>query len=60
MTHTLIMTEVSKRTGTKQVFTSCHTNRANAVKAMEESKSRLMHPPVPSEMHRTWKVVLDR
>lgn len=56
-THTLIMTEVSKRTGAKRVFRSTHTNRANAVKAMEESKSRLMHPPVPSEMHTTWKVI---
>jgi hypothetical protein len=54
--NTLTMTEVSKRTGAKQVFTTTYSTKAAAIKAMAESKSRLMHPPVPSEMHRTWKV----
>lgn len=58
--HTLTLTEVSKRTGIKQVFVTTYGTKAAATKAMAESKSRLMHPPVPSEMHRTWKVAPAR
>ena len=53
---TMTMTEVSKRTGSVQVFRSTLMTKEAAIAAMEESKSRLMHPPVPSTAHRTWKV----
>ena len=58
--HTLTLTEVSKRTGLKQVFVTTYSTKAAAINAMAESKSRLMHPPVPSVMHRTWKVAPAR
>jgi hypothetical protein len=50
----MTMTEVSKRTGSVQVFRSTLMTKEAAIAAMEES--RLMHPPVPSTAHRTWKV----
>jgi hypothetical protein len=47
----MTMTEVSKRTGSVQVFRSTLMTKEAAIAAME-----VMHPPVPSTAHRTWKV----